>query len=278
MADRRRKKRWVIGLLLVAVFGAGFLLGRIAVPSRKAPPPPRIVKARIAIVLDDWGYNLKQVPALGRIHQPLTVSVLPNLPFSTRVARAAHAGGHEVILHMPMEARDSRAPREAGTLLTRMSREEVLQSLGRSLATVPFARGLSNHQGSKGTADRALMETVLGDLKRRGLFFLDSRVTEESVCRQVAGRLNLRFAQRAVFLDNDKSPEAIRARLAELAKVAERNGGAVGIGHDRGATLQVLEERIPALEEAGYQFVPVSDLTEVPRNGARINPGTADKT
>lgn len=276
------KGRLAFGALLLGLLGIGFFLGRVSAPSRRAAPPPAkkaawprlrpsaVLKGlpkghgKIAIVLDDWGYNLRQVPMLSEIRKPLTVSVLPNLPFSSEVAQAAHSHGHEVILHMPMEAQDSRAPREKGTLLTRMPKEEVLRLLEQSLATVPFAQGISNHQGSKATADRSLMEVVMGDIKRRGLFFLDSMVTEGSVCRQVAGRLHLRFAQRAIFLDNDKSPEAIRGRLIELAKAAVKSGRAVGIGHDRGGTLQLLQDWVPALEQAGYELVPASELAEVP--------------
>ncbi len=224
---------------------------------------------KIAIVLDDWGYTLKQVPTLDEIHQPLTVSVLPGLPHSMDVARAARASGHEVILHMPMEAMDRNAPRERKILLTGMPRRQVLDLLSQSLSTVPSARGINNHQGSKATSDAALMEIVLQETKRRGLYFLDSYVTHRSVCAEVARRVQIPFARRAVFLDNEQSDAAIRKQLAELARSASAHGQAIGIGHDRPVTLRVLQRAVPALEKAGYTLVPVSDLTEVPDSRSR---------
>ena len=122
-----------LGRKVSGVSGTGHVVAHR--PSQFSFPPGR---GKIAIVLDDWGYNLHQLPALTAISEPLTLSILPNLPFSGQVATKAHAHGHEVILHMPMEAQDPHAPREAGTLLTTMSREEVLRRLDRSLATIPL--------------------------------------------------------------------------------------------------------------------------------------------
>jgi polysaccharide deacetylase 2 family uncharacterized protein YibQ len=219
-------------------------------------------KGKIAIVLDDWGYSLTQLQLLSAIQKPVTVAVLPNLPYSAQVAETAHACGHEVILHMPMEAKSSTAPKEAGTILTTMSRQEILKILSSAFQSVPFAKGISNHQGSKATADSQVVETVLGEAKRRNLYFLDSLVIQDSICGQVAGRMNLKFARRAVFLDNQENPAVIREGLLQLAKIASQKGAAVGIGHDRPVTLQVLQEMIPAMERAGYTLVPVSKLAD----------------
>ena len=213
-------------------------------------------------MLDDWGYGLRQLPALKTIRQPLTVAVLPGLSYSSRVAQEAHAEGFGVLLHLPMEARDPKAPREAGTLLVQMPKQQVLQIVDQSLASVPFAGGINNHQGSKATADHALMEVVLGEIKRRNLYFLDSRVTENSVCGEVARIFKVRYTRRDVFLDNDPAPDRIRQRLAELAKAAAKQGSAVGIGHDRPNTLRVLQEAAPALEKAGYTLVLASELAQ----------------
>ena len=246
----------------------------VAIPKPAVAPPPVVApvppapapfprgSGKIAIVLDDWGYTMKQVPALEAIHAPLTVSVLPGLPHSAEVAEKAAALGHEVILHMPMEAVNPNEPREEGrTILTGMGRSEILKLLDRSLATVPGARGMNNHQGSKVTADPKAMKVILAEAKRRRLYFLDS-VTGKSVCADVAREVKVPFAQRAVFLDNEASGPYILEQLVELARAAAEKGQAVGIGHDRPVTLKCLLEAVPELEKAGYTLVPVSDLVE----------------
>lgn len=258
--------------------GAALLYAFWPLPSKapvKAKPSPVELPAaaaipsgsgKIAIVLDDWGYTLKQMPILESIHQPMTVAILPGLPYSTTVAQRAHSNGKQVILHQPMEAKDPSVPKEASTLSSGMSKEELIGRLDQSLATVPFAKGVNNHQGSKATADPVLMERVLGELKRRGLYFLDSYVTNQSVCLEVSRRLKLPFVKRAVFLDNDSSPAAIQQRVLELAKVASTKGQALGIGHDRPHTLAVLRQMVPALKKAGYTFVYASQLAQVPQD------------
>lgn len=205
---------------------------------------------------------MKQVPTLTAIHQPLTVSVLPSLPYSAQVAGAAARSRHQVMLHMPMEALDSHASKEKEMLEVGMSGPQILALLDRALATVPGAQGVNNHQGSKATSDLPLMRVVLQDLKRRRLFYLDSFVTKQSVCEQAAKEAGLRFARRDVFLDNVESHDAIAKQLHLLAETAARQGSAIGIGHDRPVTLAVLREEVPALKKAGYTFVPVSELTE----------------
>ena len=250
-----------------AGLGAKGILYRAVLEQKPGPVPAPAVsgfpkgKGKIAIVLDDWGYTLRQVPVLAEIHRPLTVSILPSLPHSAEVAAAARAYGHPVILHMPMEAVNPHEPREADTLLTGMSRRDILDRLNRSFATVPGASGMNNHQGSKATSDPALMQVVLEEVKRRGILFLDS-YTGHSVCGEMAQRMGVRFARRDVFLDNSASPSAIQKQLVELARVAGKKGRAIAIGHDRPATLETLRDQIPALEAAGYTLVPLSEVTE----------------
>lgn len=236
------------------------------------PPAPALSfppgRGKIAIVLDDWGYTMKQVPALESIRRPLTIAVLPSLPHSADVARAAKGHGHEVILHMPMEALDPNAPKEAVTLLTTMPRQRVVEILDRSIRSVPSLKGISNHQGSKGTSNAALMEIVMRESKRRGLYFLDSYVTNQSVGADVARKVRIPFAQRTIFLDNEQTAPAIQQQLAHLAQIASQKGEAVGIGHDRPMMLEVLKKAVPALEKAGYTLVPASELTEIPESSS----------
>lgn len=273
-SDRRRQAGggWAFQGEIRAAWAleTGPLYRFLLIPRGGAAPPAAAAwifpngRGKIAIVLDDWGYNLRHVPVLSSLPCPVTVAVLPNLPHSAQVAQKARSHGHEVILHMPMQAVNADAPREEGTILTTTPEQEVRRLLDQALKSVPGARGVSNHQGSKTTADRAVMESVLRELKRRRLFFLDSFVTQQSVCREVAERTGVAFVQRSVFLDNEESEAAIRQRLLELASAARAQGEAVGIGHDRPAMMAALEKAVPALEKAGYTLVRVSELAESP--------------
>jgi uncharacterized protein len=101
---------------------------------------------------------------------------------------------------------------------------------------------------------------VLNELKARNLLFLDSRTTANSVAYDMAIDMDLRAYTRDLFLDEIDEIEAIEARLWDLAGIAARAGQAIGIGHDREATLLALTSILPRLETRGFRFAPISRL------------------
>ena len=98
------------------------------------------------------------------------------------------------------------------------------------------------------------------DIRNRGLYFLDSRTTSKTVAYNVARELGVPCAKRDVFIDVENSREFIRGSLWDLAERAGKRGFAVGIGHSRPLTLEVLKEEIPKIAARGYQFVHLSDV------------------
>lgn len=222
---------------------------------------PLAIKGRIAIVIDDWGYNLNNLPILKQIKYPLTVSVLPNLNYSRTVAEELHKYGFEVILHLPLEPRE-KFRLEKNTIMAYMDEMAIRDILTQSLTHIPYAKGVSNHMGSRATEDLRTMEIIFKELKRRKLYFLDSLVSSESVCFDLAYKIRLGFAKRDVFLDNIEEAAYIRSQVDKLKVRAGIYGQAIGIGHDRKTTLEVLKEIMPQLEKEGYKFVFVSELVK----------------
>lgn len=226
-----------------------------------SPPPVKVPlkRPRIAIVLDDWGYNLNNLDEVLQIGRPLTLSILPNLPYSETIARKAKENNLEVILHMSMEPKGT-IRLELNTLYTSMNDAGIRSSLAKALESVPFARGVSNHEGSKATEDERLMSILFGELKKNDMFFLDSVVTSHSVAASVAKKTDVKFVKRSIFLDNESDPAYIKKQFARLMNIAVKTGNAVGIGHDKPNTVAVLKEMIPALEEKGIELTYVSEL------------------
>ncbi|MEE8359316.1 MAG: divergent polysaccharide deacetylase family protein [Candidatus Omnitrophota bacterium] len=215
--------------------------------------------AKIAIVLDDWGYNLRNLNTLLEIEAPITLSVLPNLPYSRVVARNAYVDGKEIILHLPLEPREPMSL-EKDTITTEMTDKEALENLERAILSIPHLKGVSNHMGSKATEDKRLMRTLFKKIKNDGFYFLDSRVTTRSVCFEMADDVGVKFAARSVFLDNELNTEYIKGQIRETARQALLTGWAIGIGHDRAVTVAALAEMIPQLKEMGIEIVPVSEI------------------
>ncbi len=256
-SPKERVSRLVLGFKNNKIY---FLFFRtIKRVSEKKEPVFR--KAKVAIVIDDFGYNLNNVDSWLRFEKPITFSILPNLSYSTRIASLANSYGKEIILHLPLEPQHEDAePQEPFTVTTKMPPKEILRILERSIKDVPYLKGVSNHQGSRATEDAGLMEIVFREIKKRNLFFLDSLVTPNSVCQDLASQMDLRFAQRDIFLDNTNGVEYIKNQLNKLAEVAQAKGFAVGIGHDRNRTLEALQAHYRSLESRGIEFVYLSEL------------------
>jgi len=256
---RMKKNIFIIAVIIFVMLGFVIILYRGV---RSARP-----KGLVAFVIDDWGYNRRNIDLLFQIERPLTISILPNLRYSTYVAEAVGKGGglYDIILHLPLESKSNMAA-ERNTIRTNMEEARILSLLEDNIKTVPGLIGVSGHQGSKATEEERVMRVILSALKKRGLFFLDSATTADSVCPDVARDIKLRFAQRDVFLDLTDQTDLenfeayIRGQVQELASIAMKQGSAIGVGHNKRTTLKVIMDIIPELEEQGIKIVPLKEL------------------
>ena len=97
--------------------------------------------------------------------------------------------------------------------------------------------------GSLLSAEEGPMRPCWACSPARGLFFLDSRTSAESVGYRLATGLGIPAAERQVFLDGDPSPEAIQAQFQRLLALARTRGSAIAIGHPYPETLAALDTR-----------------------------------
>jgi polysaccharide deacetylase 2 family uncharacterized protein YibQ len=233
----------------------------LAASVRSSPLPSRGARnPRLAIIVDDLGYERSAADALFALPFPLTVSVLPHLPLSTEVAEEAFRRGDQVLLHLPMESEADGAKPEEVELRVGMNSQQVESALEGMLETVPHAAGVNNHQGSRATSDPALMAELMPALRQRGLFFIDSRTAASTVAYDTAERAGVRAASRKVFLDDTATREAVLKQLDLAARDAARDGFAIAIGHPRPTTIAALTEGVPRLEARGVRLVFVSDV------------------
>ena len=239
-------------------------------PETKPPEEPKPVhkKAKVrrpwvALVIDDLGYNPELAEALFKIDYQLTVSILPNLPYTRSIAQRALQKGKEVILHLPMEPYDyPNAHVEEGTLLISMKDWEIRGLIDKALRELDCAVGANNHMGSRMVEHEEKMRIILEEMKNRGLFFLDSRTSPRSIVYKLAKKMGVKTATRHVFLDGKNEVTYIRKQLDQVAKVALKNGGGIAIGHLQPATIEALRDHLPHLEKKGIQFVKLSEVME----------------
>jgi polysaccharide deacetylase 2 family uncharacterized protein YibQ len=234
-----------------------------ALPPLPPELPPLKKLPRVAIIIDDVGYDRPLAEKFIDLHAGFTIAILPHSPHQDAIARTARDRGLETMLHLPMEPMEYPEINPGpGALLTSMSPDELLQVLEENLRAVPHAKGVNNHMGSKLTTRSEPIYQVFSVLKQRGLFFIDSRTTDASVCQPSARLLQLAFAQRDVFLDHVQEPSFIRKQLRELVRIARNKGEALGIAHPHPSTYRVLKEELPALRQQ-IEIVPASRLARV---------------
>ncbi len=239
-------------------------------PAERTPKPAAVPPVlqdktpRVAIIIDDIGFDKNMSMALAGLDPHLTLSILPGAPHARAIALLLHQQGTEILLHLPMEPMEyPRVDPGPGALLSTMTPDQLLDQLRKDLDMIPHVAGVNNHMGSRMTSLSPQMNQIFTVLKQRNLFFVDSLTARESLCRQSARLLRIPFAQRDVFLDNVQDGDYIRQQLAQLLAVAQRHGTAIGIGHPYRATYLTLKSEMERLKRK-IRIVPASALVVIP--------------
>lgn len=233
-------------------------------PSAKQQQKPKTpfigTLPKIALIIDDIGYDSRIVKKFIELDTTLTLSILPHSPQKRRILNLARSAGFDIMLHQPMEP--SEYPKinpGPGTLLSAMSPDDRIRVLTQNLEELPNVKGVNNHMGSRMTTNSEQMRQIFSVLKKRDLFFVDSRTTAATICRMSAELLQVPFGERDVFLDHRPDKDFIEKQMAELVRIARDHGEAIGIAHPHSSTYQVLQRLIPELKDT-VAFVPVSEL------------------
>lgn len=239
------------------------------IPPRTGPGSRRVTESgdglvEIALIIDDIGYDQNMAMALYALEPNISFSILPGSPHGRTIAGMLRDKGAQILLHLPMEpAQYPDVDPGPGALLTGMSPDELITQLEKNLADVPGASGVNNHMGSRLTTEATQMYQIFTILKKRNLFFVDSVTARRSQCRAAARLLQVRFGERDVFLDNVQEQAYITGQFAQLKKIAQKHGYAVGIGHPYPATLETLKTELPKIK-GKIKVVPVSRMVTIP--------------
>ena len=226
-----------------------------------APPEPSQPAVRIALVIDDLGHNMNSTTrGIFELGVPLTVAVLPDLANSREAFREAHERGFPVLLHLPMEPERDMDPGR-NPVRVGMNATDIDALIARHQERYDHFIGVNNHLGSRATADRNTMRALALVLARRGLFFLDSVTTPQSLGYEESHQRGVWSIRNDLFLDDGtESVEEVAANLIQLGALARERGLAVGIAHPRPYTLQALRALLPRLQAEGIHFVTLEEL------------------
>lgn len=218
-------------------------------------------KALLAIVIDDMGSSMSEARSLVAIGVPLTFSVIPGLPRYREVASFAVSSGIETMIHIPMQSKEWPGRRlESNGLLVSMGDIELRERVAGYMRDLPGAVGANNHTGSEFTEHADKMRSVLDTLKEKGLFFVDSVTTPQTVGIRLAREIGIKSGRRNVFLDNEQERGYILGQLNQAVRQAKKNGAAIAICHPHKATISALASALPGLANQGVTLTTASKL------------------
>lgn len=209
-----------------------------ALPSQANNKP-----ARLAIIIDDIGYNFSNGQKIAELPIDITLAVLPFTPHGKTLAELGHQQGKEIMLHVPM-SNEQHLPLGPGALTNDTSQPLMVDILDKNLSNIPHVQGVNNHMGSQLTQNAEVMGWLMTYLKTRQLYFIDSRTTAKTEALNQAQAHQLPSRKRDVFLDDKRNIQHIRQQLELAIRIAQKQDGAIAIGHPYPETLKVLKELV----------------------------------
>lgn len=221
--------------------------------------PIHVVKPKISIVIDDLGDNSIIARKMLSLPVKMTAAILPHTPHANLISDFATAKGHDVIMHLPMEAFTRPDLLGPGALFSHMPKPELQKTLLTSANSIPHMIGFNNHMGSLLTENKEKMRWVMESAKQKGWFFLDSKTSEVSVAQSIAEEVGVASIGRDLFLDHQGHAPSIANQFKLMQKIAKRRGHVVAICHPYPETLAFLADNLVQLDEK-FELVGVSEL------------------
>jgi len=142
-----------------------------------------------------------------------------------------------------------------------MTHAEFARQFRLDVASVPYIKGINNHEGSLLTQHAGDMDWLMSAIARKhSLYFIDSRTTKKTVAAEIATQYGVPNMSRDVFLDDSLSLPALQHQFDRLVEIANKRGYAIAIAHPHPRTIEFLKTHFADLEKNGIRVIPVSAL------------------
>lgn len=222
--------------------------------------------ARIAIVIGGLGLSQTgSMEAVDKLPPEVTLGFAPQGNSLQRWMQAARQNGHELVLQLPMEPFDyPRVNPGRNTLTVDDGASKNQAFLLWALSRMTNYAGVMNYMGARFTSETEAFSPVLGEIGKRGLYYLDDGTSARSQADRIAGSDAVPFAAADILIDAAQERGAILDRLDELERTARANGSAIGTGSAFAVTVDAVAEWANEVKKRGIEIVPVSALVRDP--------------
>lgn len=225
--------------------------------------------ARVAIIIG--GLGLSQTgsqQAIQTLPPEVTLAFSPEGNSLLRWMQAARQDGHEVLMQIPLEPYDyPRVNPGRNTLTVDASPAATLENLHRTMGRITNYTGVMNYMGARFTAEPEALSTVIQDIAKRGLLYLDDGTSARSKADSIAAQQGAPFAAADLLIDASQDRGAILKKLDELERIARAKGTAIATGSAFDVTVEAVKSWANEAKARGIEIVPVSALVRDPEKG-----------
>lgn len=260
-------RKQVFAYLLTAVVSCSLIGGAFA-----STKPKEENKAYLALIIDDFGYDGEGTEEMLELDIPFTAAIMPFSECTAEDVIKVSEAGKEAIIHLPMESKTGKRSWVGDKgIFTDMTDEEIKSVVNEAFDAVDTAVGFNNHMGSAIMEDEKKLDTIMEQAHERGMIFVDSLTTANSVGKTAAEKFHVDYLERSMFIDSPGNTDIVVSRLKKAAEKAKEQGYAVAIGHVGPAggktTAEAVKRAAAEIEKMGIEFVTVSEMNEIV-NGA----------
>jgi len=253
------------GICIVTLIYFGFLHNSGAVVVSGEPTQT----SYLALIINGFGHGACGTREFMYLDIPFTAGVMPDSPYTDDDVRRLVANGKDLMIYMPMEARNMRGVRLPDIhIMDAHTKADARAAILKANEQIRDARGITNHLGSRVMENEELVETILSTAAQSKLYFVESPGINRSKASEVAeglGELGIRVYTADILLDGSGDIRRIERAIRSAAREANENGFAIAVGNlgDGGgkATAQAIMNMRDELAQMGIVFVNMSELT-----------------
>jgi polysaccharide deacetylase 2 family uncharacterized protein YibQ len=217
-------------------------------------------RPKIAIMLGGMGLSERLTrKAIDQLPGDVTLGFAPYGEKLQAQVNRARAGGHEIMLQVPMEPVGYPGANPGPkTLLSDATAEQNLAALRWHMSRFAGYSGITNYMGARLLVSEEALKPVMRELRARGLAYLEDATVNLTISPRVVREVKLPMQRASLTIDADPTAPAIAEALARLEAEAARNGYAIGTGSGLDVTIETVAEWAKTLQERGILLVPLS--------------------
>lgn len=259
-----------VALHLLPATGTG--LDTTIVPAPDHPPVQ--VKARMAIIIDNYGSRPELTRRFDDLPGVFTAAVYPELDDARAWADRARDRGMEVLVNLPMEPKAFPVKNPGpNAVLVDLSGRAIRKLVRRAVDRVGPVIGIKTYMGSLAVEDRDVMRSLLEEVKELNLVFVDATAEKYSTSIELGREIDLPVIALDSVADVERghgNAATVGIRFDDFVDVCRKRGYGVGVVVPQEGTLEVLESRLDALARQGIvvmglgEVLRVEDLTAYP--------------